>query len=133
MEDRQMPSMRKRMSAAAIMMIVALTAACASAGPEETGAAGAADGMSVITVQNNHTSRRDMHIYLEPEGRGERVQLGMVRTGETGNFNHDVPRGFYRLVAGSEMGDVRSPRFNVQGPSTVSWVMASARLTVRRR
>lgn len=123
-------------SALALLAVLAI-GACASGGAADGAAGGAAaaaaDGMSVITVQNNHTAARPVTLYLEPDGRAERINLGVVEPGATGTFTHAVDRGYYRIIAGMQTEEVESDRFNVTGPSTLNWVMASNRLTVRRR
>jgi hypothetical protein len=107
---------------------------CASGGSAgDGGEMAAADGMTTIRIQNNHTSGRDMLFYLEPDGRGTRIQLGSIRAGQTQTFSQMVPPGAYWVVAGSDAGDIRSDRMNLQGPSEISWVMGTGRLTVRRR
>jgi hypothetical protein len=122
-----------------MVLVVAVAAGgCASgqpgvAGTEPATAAAAAEGMSVVTIQNDHTSRRDIMVYVEPEGRGERQNLGRVPAGQTTSFTVNLERGFYRLVAGHDMGDIRSNRFNVSAPSTVQWQLNAGRLQVSRR
>jgi hypothetical protein len=133
-----MRSMLNLVPRAMVVLFAAMSVACASTGSEMVDDSAAAvapgpDGVSIFTIQNNHTSRRDMIMYLEPEGRGERVQLGTAPAGETTSFERDVPRGYYRFIAGTDAGDIRSNRFNVSGASAVNWVMAANRLTVRRR
>jgi hypothetical protein len=118
---------------AAAWLWVPLLAACAAAETVPGDGAGlAAPGATVFVVQNDHTSRRDMIIYLEPEGRGERRQLGRVETGATTTLTAEVERGYYRLIAAHDMGDFRSARFNVLAPSQVRWQMATGRITVSR-
>ena len=119
----------------AALLLVTFTMGCAAATSAEEGAAAeaGASGTSAIAVQNNHTVSSDMALYLEPEGRGERQSLGVVAAGETRTLNVNVERGYYVLIAAHNRGEVRSNRFNVTGPSTINWVMASNRLTVTRR
>ncbi|TVP48456.1 MAG: hypothetical protein EA350_03325 [Gemmatimonadales bacterium] len=111
----------------------ALTGCASGGGTAEAGGDAAADGLTTIRIQNNHTAGRDMIYRLEPDGRGERIQLGSIAAGQTQTFSQPVPAGAYWIVAGSDAGDVRSDRMNLQGPSEISWVMGANRLTVRRR
>jgi hypothetical protein len=126
---------RRTGTLSALFMAAALAlSGCASAGgTAEAGGDAAADGLTTVRIQNNHTSGRDMLYRLEPDGRGERIQLGAVAAGQTQTFTQMVPPGQYWIVAGSDVGDVRSDRINLQGPSEISWVMGANRLTVRRR
>jgi hypothetical protein len=125
--------LRKALGAAVLLLATGL-AACAGAAKEgAAAAAGAPDGLTVITVRNDHQSGRDIIVYLDPQDIGERIRIGAVTAGQTGTFNHEVVRGRYRIVAASAMGEVRSDAFSITGPAHVNWQMNSNRLTVRRR
>jgi hypothetical protein len=121
----------------AAALLVALTVGCAGgAGPGAEPASpgpAAPEGASVVTVQNNSTLGTDMTIFLEPEGRAERVRVGNVAPGQTLQFVVDLPTGFARLVGEHNLGDVRSDRFNITGPSTVRWIMRTTRIELGRR
>jgi ABC-type sugar transport system substrate-binding protein len=121
--------------AAGLLLATFALAACASGGAATDGAsaAAAADGMTLITVQNDHRSGRDMVIYLEPEGRGERSRIGVSPSGEAVSFTVPADRGRYRFVGGHQLGDITSPWFNLTAPSTVRWVLSTDRVTVSRR
>ena len=124
--------MQRILTVSAIMMM----AACASTSqPAATtdSAAAASDGMTVVAVQNNVAAARDVIIYLEPEGRGERQNLGTVGAGRTAEFSHDIPRGYYSLIAAHNLGETKSERFNLTAPSKVTWMMGANRVVVDRR
>jgi hypothetical protein len=128
------PSARFGTFSALFMAAALALSGCASG--ESAGGGGemaAADGMTTIRIQNNHTSGRDMLYYLEPDGRGTRIQLGSIMAGQTQTFTQPVPPGAYWIVAGSDAGDIRSDRMNIQAPSSITWVMGTGRLTVSRR
>jgi hypothetical protein len=112
-------------------LAVPLLVGCAAAETMPGDAAGA-PGETSFVVQNDHTNRRDLIVYLEPEGRGERRQLGRVAAGQTGTFAVEAERGFYRLIAAHDLGDMRSDRFNLLGPSTVRWQLSVGRILVNR-
>ena len=121
----------------AAALLVALTVGCAGgagpgAEPAPSGPA-APEGMSVVTIQNNNTLGTDMTIFLEPEGRAERVRVGNVAPGQTLQFVLELPTGFGRLVGEHNLGDVQSDRFNITGPSTVRWIMRTTRIELGRR
>jgi hypothetical protein len=123
---------KMRITRTLMWLMVPLLAACAAAEPMPGDAAGV-PGETSIVVQNDHTNRRDLIVYLEPEGRGERRQLGRVAAGQTGTFSVEAERGFYRLIAAHDLGDMRSSRFNLLGPSTVRWQLSVDRVLVNRR
>jgi len=89
--------------------------------------------MTVLTIQNNHSLGVEMTIFLEPEGRAERIRVGVVEPGDTREFTLEVPRGFFSIIGEHNTGDVRSDRFNITGPSTLRWIMRTARVELRRR
>lgn len=123
-----------RMVRAAMVLLVTAAAACATSpepAADPSAAVGATDTQFII--QNNHTDGRDMIVYLEPQGRGERHRLGTAPAGQTATFNHTPERGYYELIVAHNMGDMRSDRFNIPGPSTVRWVLNTNRLTVSGR
>jgi hypothetical protein len=120
--------------ACAVLVPAAFMLGCASAStPAPDEAAGGAPGASTVTVVNNHTSNREMIIYLEPQGRGERQTLGTVAPGQTTTFSHSIDTGYYELTAAHDLGELDSTRFNVQGPSEVRWVLNTNRVTVGSR
>lgn len=122
--------------AATLLLAAALSTGCgAAAQPAGEVVAGgpAAAGASSFTIRNNHEVGRDMVIYLEPEGRGERQTLGTVAAGATATLNHVVPRGYYWLIAAHNLGEIKSDRFNVPVPSNVTWTMAPSRVVVAPR
>lgn len=135
MKQQFRPLLKGVATLAAVLALGGCAAGSAGNGMEGTpdAAAAAADGQTVLTIQNNHQSGRDVTLHLEPEGRGERIHLGTVQPGMTGTFTHGLDRGFYRIIAGTQAGEIRSDRFNISGPSTLNWVMGNNRLTVRRR
>jgi hypothetical protein len=121
---------------ASVLLLAALSAACAAntaADSEPVTETAVVGGASVFVVQNNQADGRDIVVYLEPEGRGERRTLGTVGVGRTGTFNHDAARGYYTLIAAHNFGESKSSRFNVPGPSRVTWVLSTDRVTVDPR
>lgn len=126
-----------RLIAGAVLLPAAFLIGCASS-PSAEPTAGAGDtsavtGASVVTVLNNHSSAREMTIYLEPQGRGQRQRLGTVSPGQTATFSHAIASGYYTLTAAHDMGELNSSNFNVQGASNVRWVLNTNRVTVSSR
>lgn len=117
------------------MLAAALVSACAAgtAADPVNDTSGAVAGASVFVVQNNQATSGDIIVYLEPDGRGQRHTLGTVAAGATGTFNHTADRGYYTLIAADNRGQSESSRFNIPGPSTVTWIRSTNRVTVRGR
>lgn len=112
----------------AAVAVVAMAGGCASAPAAEA----AADGASVITVENNLTSFSDVTVYVVPQS-GVRRSLGSVTSGATAEFSYSE-RGVISLVAQPTTGNpVTSERVNIAGPSQIRWVLQTNRLTQGRR
>lgn len=115
------------------LLLATVTAACASAPAAEQDMGNATAALSTIVVQNNHGDGRDLIIYLEPQGRGERQQLGVVAVNQTRTFTHAMEAGYYTFIAGHNLGDVESERFNITGPSDIRWTLVPNRVTTSRK
>lgn len=123
-----MSVMRQWFAAAAVSL---LAVGCAAAPAAEPGA-GAPEGASIITVENNLSSFSDVTVYIEPQS-GVRTSLGTVRTGTTENFTY-AERGAITLVAQPVTGSaVTSERVTIASPSQIRWVLNTNRLTQGRR
>lgn len=123
----------RQLIAGAVLLPAAFVLGCAANPAAEPATAAGAPGASAVTVVNNHTSNRDMIIYLEPQARGERHTLGTVAAGQTATFSHAIPTGYYEMTAAHDMGEFRSTRFNVPGASDIRWVLNTNRVTVSSR
>ena len=114
------------------LLLACVLGGCAANTAVEADAAPAGAAMSVttVTVRNNHSQGRDMVIYLEPSGRDERRTLGTVAAGATATFNVESVRGYYTMIAAHNLGEVSSDRFNIPGPSTITWTLQPSRVVV---
>ena len=133
------PAFRNPVSALFLFAVV-LTAACASTPAADTtttppagGGGAAATGGSVLTIDNNLSTMTAVTIFLQPDAGGVRQSVGVIDAGDSKNFPVTVQRGWYTLVAQRPSGDLRSERFNVPGPSTITWDMQLNRVRVVAR
>ena len=117
------------------LLLACLIGGCAAnPSPEAEGAsANAVTGITTVTVRNNHSEGRDLVIYLEPSGRDERRTLGTVAAGASATFNVASVRGYYTLIAAHNLGEINSSRFNIPGPSEITWTLQPSRVVVTPR
>lgn len=128
------PRIRSVFAVPALLLACVVGGCAANPSPEtEAASADAVTGNTTVTVRNNHSEGRDMVIYLEPSGRDERRTLGTVAAGGTAAFNVQSVRGYYTLIAAHNMGEITSDRFNIPGPSEITWTLQPSRVVVTPR
>jgi hypothetical protein len=114
------------------LSLLALLPSCASTPAAEAGPA-AAPGEHTITVQNDHTSFLEAAIYIQPDAGAVQVPLGSVPAGESRTFTYSGARGWHRLIARRNTGDIMSEQFTMPDGARIEWRTSQRRVQVRSR
>jgi hypothetical protein len=125
---------RIRLSRAVALFAAVVLAGCASA-PAAEGEAGATAPAAghQVTVHNDHTSWLEATIFILPDAGAVQTMLGTVPPGESRTFTYTGERGWHRLIARRNTGDLSSEQFTMPDNSRLEWRTSQPRVQVRSR